>query len=115
LLAATAALTVVVAVVACLLFAGRDRTLLNFLAVSLMPASLVIPVAGILLVTSEWSQRTALITFALVPVRSRVVAAKLIAGIALVAIAFASASPWRSPRPRSRAPTATRRGRCPPA
>ena len=34
---------------------------------------------GILLVTSEWSQRTALITFTLVPHRSRVLVAKLLA------------------------------------
>jgi ABC-2 type transport system permease protein len=83
LLAVTGALTVVVAVVACLVFHARDRTLLNLLAVSLAPASLVLPVAGILLVTSEWSQRTALITFALVPARARVVAGKLLAGLAL--------------------------------
>jgi hypothetical protein len=31
------------------------------------PASNLLPVAGNLLVTQEWSQRTGLITFALVP------------------------------------------------
>jgi ABC-2 type transport system permease protein len=35
----------------------------------------ITPVLGILLVSSEWSQRTALITFALVPRRERVIAA----------------------------------------
>ena len=39
--------------------------------------------SGILLVTSEWSQRTGMITFALVPVRSRVLGAKLIASLVL--------------------------------
>ena len=40
--------------------------------------SLILPVLGILLVTSEWSQRTGLTTFALVPQRERVIVAKLI-------------------------------------
>jgi hypothetical protein len=41
-------------------------------------------------VTSEWSQRTALTTFTLVPERERVVTAKLLAGclLALVAVAL---------------------------
>jgi ABC-2 type transport system permease protein len=89
LLAVTAALTVVVVVAACLALRAEDRNLLNLLGVSLAPASLVMPVAGILLVTSEWSQRTALITFTLVPARSRVLRAKLLAGLALTLIAFA--------------------------
>ena len=38
------------------------------------------PVVGVLLVSSEWSQRTAQITFGLVPRRARVMAAKLLAG-----------------------------------
>src|SRR5436305_945338 len=47
------------------------------------PPAVLLPVLGILLVTSEWSQRTGLITFALVPVRSRVLGAKLIASLVL--------------------------------
>lgn len=50
---------------------------------SIATASLLPPVIAVLLVTSEWSQRTGLITFTLVPVRGRVVAAKLIAALAL--------------------------------
>ena len=38
---------------------------------------------GILLVTSEWSQRPRLTTFALVPERGRVIAAKILAAIVL--------------------------------
>jgi hypothetical protein len=45
--------------------------------------ALLLPVLGILLVTSEWSQRTALSTFALVPQRSRVLVAKLLAAAVL--------------------------------
>ena len=51
--------------------------------------SLLLPVIGILLVTSEWSQRTGLITFSLVPVRERVVVAKLMAALAIAVIATA--------------------------
>jgi ABC-2 type transport system permease protein len=49
--------------------------------------SIALPVLGILAITSEWSQRTAITTFALVPRRERVIAAKLLAGVAL-ALAF---------------------------
>jgi ABC-type transport system involved in multi-copper enzyme maturation permease subunit len=58
------------------------------LEVSLAPSSVLLPVVGILLVSSEWSQRTAQITFTLVPNRSRVYAAKLAAGTALACLAF---------------------------
>ncbi len=45
--------------------------------------SLLVPVIGILLITSEWGQRTALTTFSLVPDRRRAIAAKLLAGVVL--------------------------------
>ncbi len=54
-------------------------------------ASILLPILVILLVTSEWSQRSGLITFALVPVRIRVIAAKLLAALLLVALAAAVA------------------------
>jgi ABC-2 type transport system permease protein len=49
--------------------------------------SLVLPVLGILLVTSEWSQRTGLTTFALVPQRERVIVAKAIGAAILTLFA----------------------------
>jgi len=48
-----------------------------------LPIGVLLPVLGVLLVTSEWSQRTALQTFALVPRRSRVLAAKVCAATLL--------------------------------
>ncbi len=54
-------------------------------------ASILLPILVILLVTSEWSQRSGLITFALVPVRNRVIAAKFLAAVLLVALAAAVA------------------------
>lgn len=44
---------------------------------------LFLPVLGILAMTSEWTQRTALTTFTLVPRRGRVLAAKLAAALVL--------------------------------
>ena len=42
--------------------------------------SLLLPVLGIVLVTSEWGQRTGMVTFAIEPRRIRVVLAKLVVG-----------------------------------
>jgi len=70
-----------------LIYAGdAEQTFLNFFVPSLLPVSVLLPVLGILSITSEWSQRTALTTYALVPRRERVVAAKLIA-VSLTALA----------------------------
>lgn len=49
--------------------------------------AILLPVLGLLLVTSEWSQHTALTTFTLVPRRSRVIAAKAAGGALLAAAA----------------------------
>jgi ABC-2 type transport system permease protein len=88
LLLTTAALTVAVVVIAGLGMEEQDRTLRNFVGIASVPISLLGPVVGILLVTSEWSQRTSLITFTLVPHRSRVLVAKLLAGGALALIGY---------------------------
>ena len=60
---------------------GIDAQAVDVFFTDVAIVSVLIPIVGILLVTSEWSQRTGLITFALVPVRGRVVAAKFIAAI----------------------------------
>ena len=66
------------------IFAGpdSDRQFESFFQVTLVPTALFLPVLGILMVTTEWSQRTAMATYSLVPARLRVALAKLIAGIA---------------------------------
>ena len=84
---AMVALTVLVVVVRLLVGDAADHTFQSVLDAGLQPAAILLPVLGILLVTSEWSQRTGLITFALVPVRSRVLVAKLIASL-LAAVAM---------------------------
>jgi ABC-2 type transport system permease protein len=55
-----------------------DRNLAPLMSGAVWVTSLILPVLGILLVTSEWSQRTGLTTFALVPQRERIVAAKVV-------------------------------------
>ena len=73
-----------------------ERTFLNFIGITATPQGFLLPVMGILLVTSEWSQRTALVSFTLMPVRGRVLAAKvvaaLIAGLAAILLAIGIAS-----------------------
>jgi hypothetical protein len=64
----------------------EELTFAGFFAFGLAPSTVLLPVLGILSMTGEWSQRTALTTFALVPSRLRVITAKLAAGV-LIALA----------------------------
>ena len=68
-----------------------DRVFGAFLAIASTPQGFLLPVLGILLVTSEWSQRTAMVTFALEPSRGRVVAAKTVSALIWGASAFLAA------------------------
>jgi ABC-2 type transport system permease protein len=77
------ALTVVAVIARCMTGDAADHTFAAVLDVAIQPAAVLLPVVGVLLVTSEWSQRTGLITFALVPHRSRVLGAKLVASLVL--------------------------------
>ena len=80
---AMVAITVVVVAARSVTGDAADHTFASVLGLGLQPAAVLLPIVGILLVTSEWSQRTGMITFALVPVRSRILGAKLIASIVL--------------------------------
>jgi ABC-2 type transport system permease protein len=73
------------AIVTITLIAGDadDQDLHSLLQGGLWVVSVLLPVVGILAVTGEWTQRTGLTTFALVPERERVIAAKVIAAVAL--------------------------------
>ena len=83
LLASSALLAVVVAGLNLAFGHARDQVFGVFFEWTVGACGVLIPVLGILAVTSEFSQRTALTTFALVPNRERVIAAKLLAGLAL--------------------------------
>jgi ABC-2 type transport system permease protein len=80
---AMVAITVVVVIARIVTGEDADHTFASVLTLGLQPAAVLLPVIGILLVTSEWSQRTGMITFALVPMRSRVLIAKLVASLLL--------------------------------
>jgi ABC-2 type transport system permease protein len=83
LLAGVAAVGIALTAVAVLAGKAGDHTFADCAGDIQGAMTILAPVLGILLVTSEWSQRTALQTFALVPRRGRVVSAKLLAGAVL--------------------------------
>jgi ABC-2 type transport system permease protein len=60
------------------------------------PERILLPIVGILTVSSEWSQRTGLLTFTLEPNRKRVLLAKLAAtlvlGVLVILVGFLSAA-----------------------
>lgn len=86
LLAASALLAIVVVGLTLAFGYATDLMFGVFFARTVGAVSVLLPVVGLLAITSEWSQRTAVTTFALVPRRERVIAAKLLAGL-LVALA----------------------------
>ena len=87
-LIASIAISAVLATVGVILFAPGDRLTYSTFATAIrFPVVIILPLNAILAVTSEWSQRTGLTTFTLIPHRNRVIAAKAIAS---VAIAFAA-------------------------
>jgi ABC-2 type transport system permease protein len=84
----------VVAAGSVLVFApDSDVTYETFARAIGFPMSVILPMIAILAVTSEWSQRSGLTTFTLVPSRSRVIGAKacatLVVGVGSMAVAFA--------------------------
>jgi ABC-2 type transport system permease protein len=79
----TAVLMVAVGTLLVIFGEKGDVALDQMLGAVTTPANFLLPVVGILLVTSEWSQRTALITFSIIPQRLNVFAAKLLAGVLL--------------------------------
>jgi len=80
---------VITATATCAAGHPNQRTFQHILSNALIPAAILLPVVGMLLITSEWSQRTTLTTFTLVPRRSRVLVAKLLAATTISVIPFA--------------------------
>lgn len=70
------------------IFGEGDRTFAAFLGAAAAPQGFLLPVLGVLLVTSEWGQRSTLTTFTLVPHRGRIVLAKTAAAVLLGAAAI---------------------------
>jgi hypothetical protein len=59
----------------------RELTYGNFAAAFGIPMSVILPIIAALSVTSEWSQRSGLTTFTLVPHRGRVIFAKAVVSV----------------------------------
>ncbi len=83
----------VIAALSVILFAPDDvQTYEAFGTAFGVPLGILLPVVAILSVTGEWSQRSGLTTFTLVPHRGSVIAAKIaasvIVGVVSVALAF---------------------------
>jgi ABC-type transport system involved in multi-copper enzyme maturation permease subunit len=58
-----------------------------FLIAMNSPMGVLLPVLGIMSVTSEWTQRTAMVTFTLEPSRSRLVLAKFVSTVLIAVVA----------------------------
>ena len=81
-LMASIVITSVLATAAIIVFAPDDQlTFDNFAAAIGAPMTVILPMIGILAVTSEWSQRSGLTTFTLVPHRGRVLGTKFLAAV----------------------------------
>ncbi|MDX6324678.1 MAG: type transport system permease protein [Nocardioidaceae bacterium] len=86
-LIASIAITSALAAVGVILWASDDGLTYSTFATAIrFPVVIILPLIAILAVTSEWSQRTGLTTFTLVPHRSRIITAKAISSV-LIAIA----------------------------
>jgi len=84
----------VIATAATIIFAPEDELTYEAFAAAIgFPMAVVLPMIAILSVTSEWSQRSALTTFTLVPSRGRVIGIKalcfLIVGVVSMLVAGA--------------------------
>jgi hypothetical protein len=93
-LIASIVITAVLATAGVILFApSADLTYSTFVSAIRFPMAVILPMVAILAVTGEWSQRSGLTTFTLIPHRYRVINAKAIAsvtvGVVSVLLAFA--------------------------
>ncbi|MFQ6170088.1 ABC transporter permease [Oryzobacter sp. R7] len=88
-LMASIVITSVLATAALIVFADdAELTFDNFAAAIGIPMTVILPMIGILAVTSEWTQRSGLTTFTLVPHRGRVLGAKLLAAVTVGVVAM---------------------------
>jgi ABC-2 type transport system permease protein len=86
-LIASIAISAVLATGGVILWASDDQLTYSTFATAIrFPVVILLPLIAILAVTSEWSQRTGLTTFTLIPHRSRIITAKAISSV-LIAVA----------------------------
>ena len=91
LLTGIAVLTAGAATIPLFLPQEMQQTWPSYLAMTALVLALLLPLVSILTLTSEWSQRSVLITFTQEPRRDRVVAAKVLSGLALALVGAAFA------------------------
>jgi ABC-2 type transport system permease protein len=91
LLISIALITVVVLAIQLAVVVGQnvDAKYTDFMQGANAPMAILLPVLGIMSVTSEWSQRTGMVTFSLEPSRIRVMAAKFVSVVSLSVVALA--------------------------
>lgn len=83
-LMASIAITATLATAAVISFAPESELTYETFATAIgFPMAVILPIVAILSVTSEWSQRTGLTTFTLVPHRGKVIAAKLLDAVGI--------------------------------
>jgi hypothetical protein len=83
-LMASIVITAVLTMVGTIAFAPEDQlTYYTFAKAIGFPMTVVLPMIAILSITGEWSQRSGLTTFTLVPHRSRIIGAKVISSVAV--------------------------------
>lgn len=88
-LMASLVISSVLAIAAVIAFASDESlTFANFSTAIGAPMTVILPMIGILAVTSEWSQRSGLTTFTLIPHRGRVLGAKFIAALIVGIVAM---------------------------
>ena len=102
LLAAIALLTAGAAMVPLFLPQEMQQGWPSYLAMTALVLALLLPLVSIMTLTSEWGQRSVLVTFTQEPRRHRVVAAKVLSGLALALLGCGRSRsrslplPWRS-------------------
>ncbi|KRF17775.1 ABC transporter permease [Nocardioides sp. Soil797] len=83
-LMASIAIAALLATAATILFAPEDELTYETFATAIgFPIALILPIVGLLSISSEWSQRTGLTTFTLLPNRSRVINVKVMVSIGI--------------------------------
>jgi ABC-2 type transport system permease protein len=91
-LIASIVITALLATGAVILFAPNNELTYSTFAQAIgFPVAVILPVIAILAVTSEWSQRSGLTTFTLIPHRHRVITAKAIAAVTVGVVSMLAA------------------------
>jgi ABC-2 type transport system permease protein len=89
-LIASIAISALLATGGVILWAADDQLTYSTFATAIrFPVVIILPLIAILAVTSEWSQRTGLTTFTLIPHRSRIISAKAISSVIIAVAATA--------------------------